>query len=101
MAGTQVNNSPGDNTAEILQLRAEVRVLEKGMRQIQTRLDDAYARKIKIMAETLRLRSAMRMGRDAINWCSPRSLARARAHTHKASSGVDSVCGFCTCAISV
>jgi hypothetical protein len=36
---------------EILKLRTEVRVLEQCMRQIQQRLDDAYARKIKIMAE--------------------------------------------------
>ena len=50
MQGSKEQDLQSDSD-EILKLRTEVRVLEQCMRQIQQRLDDAYARKIKIMAE--------------------------------------------------
>ncbi len=52
----------------IISLRSELAVSEVNMLTIQQKLDDAVARKLRIMADTLRLRSAMRLGTDAINW---------------------------------
>jgi hypothetical protein len=52
----------------IIRLRSELAVSEVNMLTIQQKLDDAVARKLRIVADTLRLRSAVRLGTDAINW---------------------------------
>jgi len=53
---------------EIIRLRSQLAVSEQTMLALQQKLDEAMARKLRIMAETFRLRSALRSGNDALKW---------------------------------
>lgn len=52
--------------SNIIRLRTELSVSERRMRQIEGRLDNAMQRKHRILVDTMRFRSAMRVGREAI-----------------------------------
>ena len=52
--------------SNIIRLRTELNVSERRMRQIEDRLDNAMQRKHRILVDTMRFRSAMRVGRETI-----------------------------------
>jgi hypothetical protein len=59
---------------DIIRLHTEVIVQERTLDKLQLKLDDAVARKLRIMTETLRLRNTIRKGREAVKWIKEQAL---------------------------
>ena len=59
---------------DIIRLHTEVIVQERTLDKLQLKLDDAVARKLRIMTDTLRLRNTIRKGREAVKWIKEQAL---------------------------
>ena len=59
---------------DMIRLQTEVIVQERTLDKLQLKLDDAVARKLRIMTDTLRLRNTIRKGREAVKWIKEQAL---------------------------